>query len=710
MDPPVPIEDNDAYELNDIGTQMDETYGPRSGAYNLRERKPRDFGHLHTNIASMLRNEKALFPPNTGWAVEKKPWKPKTRKCQRPRDSHHEHDVLESFVMTQHNVRKGLKIFGDAGVEAVLKELTQLHDRRVLKPKIANELSNEERKEALQYLMFLKEKRDGTIKGRGCADGRKQRLHTTKEEASSPTVAIESVMLSCTVDAQEHRDVGVVDLPGAFMQADMEGTVHMKLEGKMAELMERIDPKLYRKFVVMENGKKVLYVQLEKALYGTLKAALLFWKLLSSKLIMWGFVLNPYDSCVANKDINGSQCTILWHVDDLKISHVDPAVVTDIIKMLESEFAKEAPLTISRGKVHEYLGMTIDYGEEGKVKFSMINYIKGMLNELPDDMTGTAPNPASQKLFEVDNMAVRLSKEIGDIFHHNTAKLLFLCKRARPDIQTAVAFLCTRVKAPDVDDYKKLRRVMQYLRATVYMPLTLEATDVSIVKWWADASFAVHPDMKSHTGGIMTLGKGAIYGTSTRQKINTKSSTEAELVGVNDVMPQVLWTRYFLESQGYEVKESIVYQDNKSTILLAENGKASSSRRTRHINIRYFFVKDRVASGEVTIQYCPTEKMMADYFTKPLQGALFTKMRDEIMNVNPDHYDYALEDCRSVLNINDGSSELDDGQAGSWVTVMSKKTKRKVSHGSENTPSEQTRKIVIPPTIPTERTRMSDLD
>ena len=194
MDPP--IDANDMYEPNDIGTRMDNIYGPRSGAYNLRERKPRDFGHLHANITSLPHIEKALFPPNTGWAVEKKPWKPKAKKCKKPKDYHHGHDVLESFVMTQHNVRKGLKIFGDAGVEAVLKELTQLHDRRVLKPKEASKLSNEERKDSLQYLMFLKEKRDGSIKGRGCADGRKQRLHTTKEEASSPTVAIESVMLS----------------------------------------------------------------------------------------------------------------------------------------------------------------------------------------------------------------------------------------------------------------------------------------------------------------------------------------------------------------------------------------------------------------------------------------------------------------------------------------------------------------------------------
>jgi hypothetical protein len=219
------------------------------------------------------------------------------------------------------------------------------------------------------------------------------------------------------------------------------------------------------------------------------------------------------------------------------------------------------------------------------------------------------------------------------MFHHHTAKLLFLSKRARPDIQTAVTFLTTRVREPDEDDYKKLARCMKYLRGSIDLPLTLEADNLSVVKWWVDASYGVHPDMKSHTGATMSLGKGAIYSRSTRQKLNTKSSTEAELVGVDDVMSQVLWTKYYLEAQGYKVAESKIFQDNQSTMLLAKNGRGSSSKRTRHINIRYFFVTDRVKSKEVSIEYCPTEEMDADFFTKPLQGSLFRKFRDSVMNV-----------------------------------------------------------------------------
>ncbi len=360
--------------------------------------------------------------------------------------------------------------------------------------------------------MFLKQKRTGVIKARGCADGRKQRPYTAKEDASSPTVAIESVMLSCLINAKENRDVATVDIPGAFMQADMEDIVHMKLEGKMAELLVKLDPKLYRKYVQTQNGKQVLYVELKKALYGTLKAALLFWKKLSGQLKEWGFEINPYDWCVANKMMDGKQCTILWHVDDLKISHVDPNAVTEVIQLLEEEFGKEAPLPKTRGKVHDYLGMTLDFSSPGQAKILMIDYIEKMLEEMPINFDGEAPTAAANHLFEVNEKnPVMLDEETATMFHLNVAKLLFLCKRARPDIQTAIAFLCTRVKGPDNDDYKKLIRVMRYLRGTAKMPLTLEGDNTCIIKWWVDASFAVHPDMKSHTGGAMSLGKGVIY-------------------------------------------------------------------------------------------------------------------------------------------------------------------------------------------------------
>ena len=176
-----------------------------------------------------------------------------------------------------------------------------------------------------------------------------------------------------------------------------------------------------------------------------------------------------------------------------------------------------------------------------------------------------------------------------------------LCKRARPDIQTAVAFLTTRVMAPDEDDCKKLARVMRYLQGTKTMPLTLEADNLQLVKWWIDGAFATHRDMRSYTGGALSLGKGVITGISTRQKLMTRGSTEAELVAVDDCISLILWTRYFLEAQGYGADDAIIYQDNKSAILLEQNGHASSTRWTRHLNIRYFFVSDQIKKDEVHV-------------------------------------------------------------------------------------------------------------
>jgi len=287
--------------------------------------------------------------------------------------------------------------------------------------------------------MFLKEKRDGTIKARGCADGRSQREYTTKAETSSPTVSLEAMMMSCTIDAREGRHVAVTDIPGAFLHADMEEDVHMLLEGTIAELIVKLDPSLYRKYI-WENrkGKPMLYVKLKKALYGTLQAALLFWRLLSDTLIEWGFKLNEYDKCVANKTINGKQCTILWHVDDLKISHVDPKVVNDVIKKLEAKFGQESPLVTSQGQKIEYLGMCIDYMEKGKVKISMHEYINKMLAELPSDMNGTSTTPAALHLFNIDKGAEKLDTDRAQLFHHLVAKLLYLSRRSRQDIQTAV--------------------------------------------------------------------------------------------------------------------------------------------------------------------------------------------------------------------------------------------------------------------------------
>jgi len=271
-------------------------------------------------------------------------------------------------------------------------------------------------------------------------------------------VSLEALMLSCAIDPKETRYVAVTDIPGAFLHADMEGIIHMMLEGEITEFIVKLDSS-YAEYVWYDRrGKPVIYIQLKKALYGTLQAALLIWRLLSNTLQEWGFHINRYDRCVVNKTINGRQCTITWHVDNLKISHAEKAVVDNILKKLNEKFGKNSPITTTQVKVLEYLGMMIDYRKKGKVTFSMKEYIKKLLEEAPYDMNGTAKTPAANHLFNVNDRAKKLAYNKAELFHHMVAKLLYLCRRTRQDIQTAVAFLRTRVKCPDADGYKFLCR------------------------------------------------------------------------------------------------------------------------------------------------------------------------------------------------------------------------------------------------------------
>ena len=166
--------------------------------------------------------------------------------------------------------------------------------------------------------------------------------------------------------------------------------------------------------------------------------------------------------------------------------------------------------------------------------------------------------------------------------------------------------------------------------------MTLEVTDTSVISWWIDASFAVHHNMRSHTGATMTMGKGCPISISTKQKINTRSSTEAEVVGVNDALYMVLWVRHFLEMQGYTVKDNIVFQDNQSSMKLEQNGKTSSTKNTRHMEIRYFFITDNIRRNKLSVKYCPTGDMLGDYFTKPQQGSRMRQSRAQILNLKHD--------------------------------------------------------------------------
>ena len=501
----------------------------------------------------------------------------------------------------------------------------------------------------------MKKKQSGEIKGRTVAGGNKQRGYIDKEDATSPTVATESVILTSLIDAEEGRDTATVDVPNAFIQTvveDKKKRVIVRIRGMLVDILVKIAPDVYADYVTFDKkGNKQILVECLNAIYGTMVAALLFYQKFTNTLKEGGYIMNDYDPCVWNKVIDGNQCTICFHVDDCKISHLSKKVVGGTIEWLRSNYESvfedgTGKMKVTRGKIHKYLGMTLDFTTKGQVRISMIEHVKDIIatwekaKSINDDgfvkvnQKGKR-TAAPDDLFKVDENAKKLSTEMATVFHNIVAKSLYLVKRARPDASVAIAFLTTRVREPDVDDWRKLEHLVEYFKSTTDMSLILGADSSGILRWFVDASFAVHPNVRGHTGGGLTMGRGFPIITSTKQKLNTRSSTESELVGVDDMMPSILWTRQFLKSQGYKVNDNVIFQDNKSTMLLERNGKSSSSKRTKHINVRYFFITDRISKGEVRVEWCPTRDMIADFMSKPLQGHLFKKFRDLIMGVTP---------------------------------------------------------------------------
>ena len=427
---------------------------PNETEYGKGKRGQKSSGHsfLQTSFADLTKDDRAVFFHHA-WNEYKISGKT---------------NLLESFtsgfIFAQLSAKQGIKKYGKEAEIQLLAEFKQLMEYKTFHGRKASDLTYEQKKKAANMINLIEEKvnrghtdENPVLKGRSVFNGRVQRGLYTKEETASPTVSQDAFFLTSIIDAIEERDVAITDVKGAYLNAKMKGEVLMKITGKEVDLFCLLDPSL-EEFVAIENGKRVLYVQLDKALYGCVQSALLWYELYSSTLQDMGFELNPCDMCVANAIIEGKQCTICWYVDDNKISHVNSKVVDDVIEKIEKKFGK---MSQTRGEDHDFLGMNITFKHK-KVKVGMKKHILKAINTFSEDITRDAATPATSYLFKTREVD-KLDEKKAENFHSVVASLLFISRRCRLDIQIAVAFLCTRVSEPDLDDWNKLRRVLQYL-------------------------------------------------------------------------------------------------------------------------------------------------------------------------------------------------------------------------------------------------------
>ncbi len=407
-----------------------------------------------------------------------------------------------------------------------------------------------------------------------------------------------------------------MDTGGAFLNADITGTeikVHMRLNRVLTAMLVLIY--LNNAQFVEERGTSV--VELDKALYGCVEAAALWYDNLCTITKEDVFSSNPYDPCVYNKiGMDDTQITVVMHVDDLLITSLNDDEHERSEKNMRKVYRE---IKVSKGITTDYVGMTFNYIIPKQVSITMENIDRSILSEC-GVWPPRAP-PAAATLFDTRDAPKATAEEVK-FFRTFVAKLLYLSKRVRPECLAAVAFLTARVHEVDEDDMGKLRRLIGYLRATQNRGIMLRIGDNVAVCAYTDASYMVHKSSgKSHTGCAIVLGYARVLAArSSKQKIVTKFSTEAELVGLSDSTTHAIHLRNFVIARGYSVGPTVIYQDNLSCMVLMKRGGPGSGR-SKHIGIRHFWVAERVAAEEVVIEHLRTDQMFANALTKLRQRA-----------------------------------------------------------------------------------------
>jgi hypothetical protein len=518
-----------------------------------------------------------------------------------------------------------------ASVDGPVKvELQQLLDEKVFIGVLPNETNREELAKIIPCSEFtiVKYKPDGSVdkvKSRVVAGGHKQMQDETVDN-SSPTIDLTSFWTLLSLASYQKFKCMTIDVKGAYLKVEIENRQQlMKINKRLTNLVIELDSS-FKKYQNPKDGSMI--VKLQKALYGLRESSKLWYEDLKSKLIKYGLTESKLDRCLFMKDASGNKgLYVTIHVDDLFVASDDQNELIKFSKYLKDQY-NEIKVGMSTDGSLSYLGMTITVNDvSGEIKISQQGYIDKLLARY--NVTETAKTPSTDNLFEIDESQEHVDKTD---YISRVMSLMYLAKRTRPDILKEVCILSTFNQNPTSFELSKINRVLKYINYTKHRVLTINVTDLQ-VNVYADASYAVHTNGRSHSGGIIMCGTngGVIYARSNKQKLVSLSSTEAEIIAVNDILMRGIQIQSLLVEMGVKSTNIILFQDNLSTInLLTKSSK--NSFKSKHINVRFFFTRDLIKEGRLRIQHCPTEDMKADILTKPLIGYKFTQMVNWLLN------------------------------------------------------------------------------
>ena len=458
-----------------------------------------------------------------------------------------------------------------------------------------------------KWVFKVKHKSDGTVerfKARLVAKGYAQQPGIDYDETFSPVVKFQSIRVLLALAVQYDLQLNQMDVVTAFLNGNLEETIYMQ------------QPDGY-----IQQGKELLVCKLNKSLYGLKQSPRCWNKVLTEFMKSLGFTQSSADPCIYVRD-SKSLTIVAAYVDDLIIATKTDEEMQDVKQQLQSRFKMK-----DLGKLHYCLGITINHDQTNNViEMHQKQYILKMLEKygLLDAKSVSTPADPNVKLCKDDEV----SKPVDSVMYQSmVGSLLYVAVATRPDISQAVGTVSKFNSSPSEAHLTAVKRILRYLKGTLDVTLKFKKTDDDQLVGFSDADYAGDlDDRRSTSGNVFLMSSGPVSWFSKKQAIVTLSTAEAEYVALSRAAQEIVWIRRLLSDlTAIQGQATVLMEDNQGAICIAKNPVSHS--RTKHIDVRYHYVREAVNDDIINLQYCPTQEMVADILTKPLPKKRFETLR-----------------------------------------------------------------------------------
>ncbi|KAF9799838.1 hypothetical protein IEO21_10490 [Rhodonia placenta] len=448
----------------------------------------------------------------------------------------------------------------------------------------------------------LKKKRDehnnvAKFKARLCAQGFSQVYGIDYVETAAPTASLSSLRLVLALAAANDWEIHQIDFKNAYLNGDLDETIYMRQPPGFAQ----------------PNREHWLW-KLLKALYGLKQAGRLWYQKVCELLAEFGLTRSQYDLGVFFCFDGTIIIIIVIHVDDCTLVANSKSVMTKLKHDLGSRFE-----IVDLGELRWLLGFEVHRNRSARtISLSQASYIDTLLDRfgMVEAHTLTVPLDSHINLFDIEITNEDRHEMSRKPYARLVGSLMYAAIGTRPDIAFAVSTLARFMATPAPVHWDAAKRVLRYLKGTRDLRLTFGTSSHTLVGY-SDADWASQPHRHSISGHVFLYSGGSISWSSRKQPIIALSTTEAEYISVSDTSREMLWLRSLLaELTSPLPTPTPLYSDNQSAITIAKSGMLHA--RTKHIDIRYHFIREVISSGRATLAYCPTDEMVADILTKPL--------------------------------------------------------------------------------------------